>query len=75
MGDLSVLKEAKLTYADADDFPKTLMDAQNIVVRAKSEFNKFPEEVKKMFNNSPEQYVSEMGTKTFIKKWVRTTMK
>lgn len=68
MGDLSVLKEAKLTYADADDFPKTLMDAQNIVVRAKAEFNKFPEEVKKMFNNSPEQYVSEMGTDTFIKK-------
>lgn len=68
MGDLSVLKEAKLTYVDADDFPKTLMDAQNIVVKAKAEFNKFPEEVKKMFNNSPEQYVSEMGTDTFVKK-------
>lgn len=68
MGDLSVLKEAKLTYADADDFPKSLMEAQNIVIKAKSEFNKFPEEVKKEFNNSPEQYVSEMGTDEFIKK-------
>lgn len=68
MGDLSVLKEAKLTYVDADDFPKTLMEAQNIVVKAKSEFNKFPEEVKKMFNNSPEQYVSELGTDEFVKK-------
>lgn len=68
MGDLSVLKEAKLTYADADDFPKTLMEAQNIVVKAKSEFDKFPEEVRKEFNNSPEQYVSEMGTDEFIKK-------
>lgn len=68
MGDLSVLKQANLTYADADDFPKTLMEAQNIVIKAKSEFNKFPEEVKKLFNDSPEQYVSEMGTDEFIKK-------
>lgn len=68
MGDLSVLKQADLTYADADDFPKNLMEAQNIVIKAKSEFNKFPEEVKKLFNDSPEQYVSEMGSDEFIKK-------
>lgn len=68
MGDLSVLKQAELTYADADDFPKSLMEAQNIVIKAKAEFNKFPEEVKKLFNDSPEQYVSEMGTDEFIKK-------
>lgn len=68
MGDLSVLKKAELTYADADDFPKSLMEAQNIVIKAKSEFNKFPEEVKKLFNDSPEQYVSEMGSEKFIDK-------
>ena len=68
MGDLSVLKEAKLTYVDEDDYPKSLMEAQNIVVRAKSEFDKFPEEVKEAFNNSPEQYVSEMGTPEFFEK-------
>lgn len=68
MGDLSVLKEAKLTYVDADDYPKSLMEAQNVVIKAKNEFNKFPEEVKKLFNNSPEQYVSEMGSDEFIKK-------
>lgn len=72
MGDLSVLKQAKLTYADADDFPKTLMEAQNIVIKAKGEFDKFPEEVKKLFNNSPEQYVSEMGSDDFIKKCLHT---
>lgn len=68
MGDLSILKQAELTYADADDFPKSLMEAQNIVIKAKSEFNKFPEEVKKLFNDSPEQYVSEMGSDKFIEK-------
>lgn len=68
MGDYSVLKQAELTYADADDFPKDLMEAQNIVIKAKHEFDKFPEEVRKLFNNSPEQYVSEMGSDNFIKK-------
>lgn len=68
MGDLSVLKQAELTYADADDFPKSLMEAQNIVIKAKQEFEAFPVEVKKLFNNSAEQYVSEIGTKAFLEK-------
>lgn len=68
MHDLSVLKEAKLTYVDEDDFPKSLMEAQNIVIKAKAEFDKMPAEVRKLFNNSPEQYVSEIGTDDFIKK-------
>ena len=68
MGDLSVFKEARITYADADDFPKSLMEAQNIVVKAKSEFEKMPKEVREIFHNSPEEYVSTMGTKEFIDK-------
>lgn len=66
--DYSVLKEAKLTYVDEAEFPHSLMEAQNIVVKAKQEFEKFPIEVKKLFNNSAEQYVSEIGTKEFMEK-------
>lgn len=68
MGDLSVFKEAHLTYADAEDFPQNLMEAQNIVVKAKAEFDKMPAEVREIFHNSPEEYVSQMGTEEFIKK-------
>lgn len=68
MHDLSVLKEAAISYADADNFPKDLREAQDIVIRAKQEFEKFPIEVKRQFNNSPEQYVSEMGTQKFFDK-------
>lgn len=68
MGDLSVLKQADITYVDATEMPSTLMEFQNIVVKAKQEFDKFPEEVRKEFNNSAEQYVSEMGTDDFYKK-------
>lgn len=66
--DYSVLREAKLTYVDESEFPHSLMEAQNIVVKAKQEFEKFPIEVKKLFNNSAEQYVSEIGTKEFMEK-------
>lgn len=66
--DYSVLKQAQLTYVDEADFPKSLMEAQNIVIKAKQEFETFPVEVKKLFNNSAEQYVSEIGTKQFLEK-------
>lgn len=68
MGDLSVFKKAQLTYADAEDFPKDLMEAQNIVVKAKYEFDQMPKEVREIFHNSPEEYVSMMGTQEFIEK-------
>ena len=44
------------------------MEAQNIVIKAKQEFYTLPLEVRKEFDNSPEMYVSEMGTETFNKK-------
>lgn len=68
MGDLSVFKQAQLTYVDAEDFPQTLMEAQNIVIKAKEEFNKMPAEVREQFHNSPEEYVSLIGTDEFIEK-------
>lgn len=67
-GDLTVLRSGDLIYADATEMPKTLMEAQNIVVKAKQEFENFPMEVKRLFNNSAEQYVSEMGTDKFLEK-------
>ena len=68
MGDLSVLKSQEPVYIDATTFPKTFMEAQNIVVKAKQEFEKFPQEIKDLFEGSAEMYVSEMGTKEFLDK-------
>ena len=67
-GDLSVLRAQEPMYIDATTLPKTLMEAQNIVVKATSEFEKFPKEVRELFDNSAEKYVSEMGTKDFLDK-------
>ena len=68
MGDLSVLQQREVTYCDATTLPKTLMEAQNLQIKAEQEFYEFPIEVRRLFNNSPEQYVSEMGSKEFMEK-------
>ena len=66
MGDLNALNQREATYCDATTMPKTLMEYQNIVIKAKDEFYKMPLEVRKEFNNDPEKYVSLMGTKEFL---------
>ena len=68
MGDLSALQQRETTYTDATTMPKTLMEAQNLVLKLKQEFETMPLEVRKLFDNSPEKYVDEMGTEVFQEK-------
>lgn len=68
LGDTSGLMQREATYVDCTSMPKTLMEAQNLVVKMKQEFYELPLEVRKEFDNSPEMYVSEMGTETFKEK-------
>lgn len=65
MGDLNALQQREATYVDATTMPHSLMEAQNLVIRMKDEFYKMPVEVRKEFENSPEMYVSLMGTNEF----------
>lgn len=67
-GDMSALQQREAYYIDSTNMPKTLMEAQNIVIKAKQDFYTLPLEVRKEFDNSPEMYVSEMGTESFEKK-------
>lgn len=68
MGDLSALQQREAMYLDATSYPKSLMEMQNMIIKAKDEFLNMPLEVRKLFNNSAEQYVGEMGTKEFFEK-------
>lgn len=68
MGDLNALNQREATYCDATTMPKSLMEAQNLVIRLKDEFYQMPLEVRKEFGNSPEEYVEQMGTKEFMEK-------
>lgn len=68
MGDLSVLRQQEPIYIDATTLPKSLMESQNIVLKAKGEFEKMPLEVKELFHNSADEYLAEMGTEKFFEK-------
>lgn len=68
LGDLSVLKSQEPIYIDATTFPKTLMEANNIVLKAKQEFEKLPKEIREKFDFSADKYVNEMGSKEFLEK-------
>lgn len=65
MGDLSALQQRDATYIDATTMPKSLQEAQNLVIRMKDEFYNMPLEVRKLFDNNPERYVTLMGTDEF----------
>ena len=68
MGDLSALNQRETIYADATTMPKSLMEAQNLVVKMKYEFEQMPLEVRKQFDYSAEKHVEEMGTDAFKEK-------
>ena len=68
MGDLSALNAREGTYCDATTMPKNLMEANNLMLRMRSEFEKMPMEVKEIFNNSADKYIELMGTEEFNEK-------
>lgn len=68
MGDLTALNQREGRYIDCTEMPSNLMEAQNIVLRAKEEFYKLPLEVRREFENSPDVYIAELGTEEWAKK-------
>ena len=65
MGDMSALNARQGTYCDATTMPKNLMQAQNLVIKMKNEFDLMPTEIKEKFGNSADKYVELMGTEEF----------
>lgn len=63
MGDLTALRQSDPQYIDASTMPTNMMQVQNLIVKMKEEFEKYPEEIKQKFNYSAEEYVNEMGSK------------
>lgn len=64
-GDMSVLNIVNGQYLDITGAPTSLAQAQQFVIRAKSEFDQLPKEMKNLFNNNAEEYVAEYGTEAW----------
>lgn len=68
LGDTSVLEKLSGQFMDISEMPKTFMEMQNMIIKARQEFDKLPLEIKKNFDFSAEQYINELGTEKFMKK-------
>lgn len=56
------LESHKGMYTDATMMPKTLMEAQNTIIRLKGEFDKLPGDIRKKFDNNADAYIASYGT-------------
>lgn len=67
-GDESALAVMHGTYADVREAPKSLAEMQQAIIAANNEFLKLPVEYREKFNHSPEQFIAEWGTETWVEK-------
>lgn len=68
MGDLSALQNRELMYVDTTEMPTSMMEVQNMVIKAKEQFSTLPPEVREKFNDSADMYINTMGTKDWLDK-------
>lgn len=66
-GDMSAFRTSEPIYADMREAPKTLMEAQNMIIRITDEFNSLPVDVRAKFDHSPEKYVALYGGEEWAK--------
>lgn len=67
LGDDEALNRVEGKYIDTTEMPKTLAEAQNMIIKMKTEFDSLPIEVRKEFNFSPEQFIATAGTEEWAK--------
>lgn len=60
-GDMTAFRNGEPIYADITGAPKSLMEAQNMIIKITDEFNSLPVEVRAKFDHSPEKYVAMYG--------------
>lgn len=67
-GDPFALNKKTGNYMDVTEMPKTLAEAQQIVINLKNGFDELPAEVRAKFENNAEIYVASYGTDNWMEK-------
>lgn len=67
LGDPSALAAMQGQYIDISDAPKTLAEAQNLIIKVKQEFDKLPIEIRRKYDMSAEKYVADYGSEEWQK--------
>lgn len=67
-GDETALNKIEGIYADVTDVPSSLQELHERVRQAEDYFRDLPEGLRKLFNNSPIEYVMSVGSTEFLNK-------
>lgn len=67
-GDPTALAQTNGQYFDATDAPQSLAEAQRIIIQATENFFKLPLTIREKFDHSPEKYINEFGSESWIGK-------
>ena len=65
-GDPEALNQRRGVYADITDTPKNLAEAQNIILKLSTEFEKLPTDIRAKFDNSKEKFINEFGSESWV---------
>lgn len=68
LGDDSVLNRIRGEYFDATEIPGDLRSIQNVVLKAREDFEHLPAEIKQRFGNDINVFIKEMGSSSFFEK-------
>lgn len=68
MGDYNALNAKQGVYADITGMPKSIAEAQQMIINLKEDFEHLPKEVRAKFENNAEMYVAEFGSEEWLDK-------
>lgn len=67
-GDLTALNKMHGVYEDITGAPKSLAEAQQMIIDLKQRFEELPKDIRQKFDYNEEQYIAEFGTETWAEK-------
>lgn len=65
-GDISAIPDPVESYGDFTKSPKSLLEAEKILISAKSKFDALPVDIKSKYNNDSSQWLSAVSDGSFV---------
>ena len=66
-GDVNALNQVSTSFADLSTAPKSLMEAMNLSLKLKNDFNNLKPEVRAEFNNDFNEYINSVSNGNIFK--------
>lgn len=67
LGDTDILNKRNGAFIDITDMPTNFADIMKTVITAENNFNELPLDVRKEYNFSPAEYISDIGSERWLK--------